>query len=379
MIAAPGQGFSRVRAAIVGPGGIGRIHAEAIRRAGAQIHAVVARTDAGARTAREQFGAERGTTDLSAVLSDPDVDVVHVCTPNALHFPMARAVLSAGKHIILEKPLTLTVAEGRELLRLAETSGRVHAVGFNNRFYPLVQEVRERVRRGDLGDVIAVRAAVLEDGLLHADDWNWRLDPQIGGPSVALSTIGCHLIDLVTFMVGDAISEVCADLRTVHPRRIGPDGRRAVEVDGQEVAHLMVRFRQGCRGALAMSQASAGRRYEYSVEVDGTQQALTWAAPDCNELWVGTRGSPNQIVVRDPALITEGARDYLTYGPAFREGFGETFLQFIAHVYTAVVDGDPPPLGAARYPTFSDGLAALCVHAAALASGHSGRWEEVGY
>ena len=160
---------------------------------------------------------------------------------------------------------------------------------------------------------------------------------------------------------------------------IGPDGRRAVEVDGQEVAHLLVRFRQGCRGALAMSQASAGRRYEYSVEVDGTQQALTWAAPDCNELWVGTRGSPNQIVVRDPALITEGARDYLTYGPAFREGFGETFLQFIAHVYTAIVDGDPPPLVAARYPTFSDGLAALCVHAAALASGHSGRWEEVGY
>ena len=147
MIAAPWQRVSRVRAAIVGPGGIGRIHAEAIRRAGAQIHAVVARTDAGARTAREQFGAERGTTDLSAVLSDPDVDVVHVCTPNALHFPMARAVLSAGKHIILEKPLTLTVAEGRELLRLAETSGRIHAVGFNNRFYPLVQEVRERVRR----------------------------------------------------------------------------------------------------------------------------------------------------------------------------------------------------------------------------------------
>jgi len=115
------------------------------------------------------------------------------------------------------------------------------------------------------------------------------------------------------------------------------------------------------------------------VELDGTQQALAWKAPDCNELWVGMRGSHNQIVVRDPDLITERAKGYLTYGPAFREGFAETFLQFMTHVYTAIIDGNPPPRDAATYPTFHDGLEALCVHGAALTSGHSGRWETVAY
>ncbi len=368
-----------VRAAIVGPGLIGRIHAEAIQRVGAGVRAVVGRTEATAAAMRDEVGAERATADLSLVLADPDVDVVHICTPNIYHYPMARAALEAGKHVVLEKPLTMTVAEGREILRLAEASGLVHAVCFNNRFYPLVQEIHARVRRGDLGEVLSVRASVLEDGLLEPADWNWRLDPSLGGPSVALSTIGCHLIDLVTFMVGDAVAEVCADLKTVHPRRMGTDGHREVEVDGQEIAHLLVRFRTGCRGLLAVSQASAGRRYDYTIEVDGTRQALAWRAPDSNELWIGHRGAPNQIVVRDPALLTDRARAYIGYSAAFREGFAETFRQFVAHVYEAIAAIEPPPPTDAVYPSFHDGVAALCVHAAALASSRSGRWEEVAY
>jgi predicted dehydrogenase len=367
----------QVRAAVVGPGVIGRVHADAIRRVGASVRVVVARSASGAAEVREQFGAERVTTDFALVLSDPEIDVVHICTPNVLHFPMARAALAAGKHVVLEKPLTLTVQEGRDLLRMAEASGRVHAVCFNTRFYPLVQEIHERVRRGDLGDLVSARASVLEDGLLEASDWNWRLDPELGGPSVALSTIGCHLIDLITFMVGDTISEVSADLRTVHPRRRGPTGDREVEVDGQEMAHLMVRFSRGARGLLAISQASAGRRYDYSVQLDGTRQALAWQAPDSNELWIGKRGSPNQIVLRDSALLTPRGREYMEYGAGAREGFGETFKQLVTHAYAAVAGNAPPASGDAMYPTFHDGLAALCVHAAALESGRSGRWEEV--
>jgi predicted dehydrogenase len=293
---------------------------------------------------------------------------------------MASAALSAGKHVVLEKPFTTDVPDGRELLDLAEKSGRIHAICFNTRFYPLVQEVHERVNRGDLGDVLAVRASVLEDGLLYASDWNWRLDPKLGGPSVALSTIGCHLIDLVSFMLGDAVSEVCADLRTVHHHRRmdSPDGRE-VDVDGQEIAHLLVRFERGCRGLLAASHAAAGRRLDFSVQLDGTKQALTWCAPDSNELWVGHRDAPNQIILRDPALISGRARGYVSEGPGFREGFPETFAQLVRHVYAAIVNGESPDPAEAMYPTFHDGLAALCVHSAALNSAHSGGWEKVTY
>jgi predicted dehydrogenase len=281
---------------------------------------------------------------------------------------------------VLEKPLTIAVAEGHEILRRGEASGRVHAVCFNNRFYPLVQEIHARVRRGDLGEILSVRASVLEDGLLQPTDWNWRLDPSLGGSSVALSTVGCHLLDLVTFVVGDTVTEVCADLRTVHRRRqIGTAGRREVEVDGQEIAHLLLRFRNGCRGVLAASQASAGRRYDYAVEVDGSREALAWRAPDSNELWLGHRDAPNQIILRDPALLTDRARAYMGYGAGFREGFAETFRQLVMHIYGAIAAGGPPPPAEAAYPTFHDGVAALCVHAAALASSLSGRWEDVVY
>ena len=372
--------FDELGAAVVGPGFIGRIHAEAIRRVGARVRIVVARTEGGAAEARDQCGAERATTDYAQALSDPEVDVVHICTPNSLHFSMATAAISAGKHVVLEKPLTITSTEGKKLVREAEASGLIHAICFNNRFYPMVQEIHEQVGRGDLGNVISVRASVLEDGLLYPSDWNWRLDPSLGGPSVALSTIGCHLIDLVSFMVGDVVSEVCADLNTVHPRRQpSSDLDRDVEVDGQEIAHLLVRFRKGYPGLLAVSQVAAGRRLEFSVEVDGTRRALAWEVPDPNELWVGNRDSPNQIIQRDSTLISERARGYTSYAPTFREGFVDGFKQLVAHVYTAIVDRTARAAGEALYPTFYDGLVALQVHEAALASAKSGRWEEVAY
>ena len=364
-----------VGAAIVGPGIIGDVHAQAVRRVGANIRAVVARTDAGARMAQERYNAEIGTVDLSQALSDPNVHVVHICTPNALHYAMAAAAVAASKHVILEKPFTITVAEGLDLLERAEGSGRVHAICFNTRFYPLVQEAHERIRRGDLGEVFALRASILDDGLLLAEDWNWRLDPELGGPSVALSTIGCHLIDLVSFVVGDTVSEVCADLRTVHPLR--RNGGRETELDAQEVAHLMVRFARGCRGVLGVSMAAAGRRLSVSMEIDGTRQAMAWEAPDSNQLWIGCRQTPNQIIMRDPALISDRAREYVSADAGWREGFAETFYQLVGHVYADVLRGEPGDRAWATYPTFRDGLAALRVHQAALDSARLGGWQKV--
>jgi predicted dehydrogenase len=191
--------------------------------------------------------------------------VLHVCTPDNLHFPITREALRMGKHVVCEKPLAMSTAESAEMLRLARAAGRVHAVCFNNRFYPLVREARARVARADLGRVFGLRAFILEDSLLSASAYDWRLDRRQGGDSCAMATIGCHLVDLVAYVLGSEVTSVCADFTTVHPVRHRPAARangsgardlEDVSIDAEEAASLLVRFASGAHGALGVSQAT---------------------------------------------------------------------------------------------------------------------------
>src|SRR2546426_1924824 len=309
---------ARVGVGVVGVGTIGRFHLEAARRAGAEVVAVAASRPERASALAAELGV-RATADYRELLADPAVDVVHVCTPNNLHFPITREALQAGKHVVCEKPLAMTAAESARMLRLARTAGRVHAVCFNNRFYPLVREARARIARADLGRVFGVRAFILEDSLLSASAYEWRLDPRQGGDSCAMATIGCHLVDLVGYVLGSEVTSVCADFTTVHPVRRRPAARtngsgardlEEVPIEAEEAASLLVRFASAAHGALGVSRASAGRRYKISLEVDGTEAALRWDSERSNELWIGHDDRANELLLRDPALMTEQARPY---------------------------------------------------------------------
>ena len=180
------------------------------------------------------------------MLDDPAVDVVHLTTPNHLHFDQARAALAAGKHVVCEKPLAMTAAETGELLRLAEQSGLVHAVNFNIRFYPQCQEARARVRAGEIGDVRLITGGYLQDWLLLDTDWNWRLDPAAGGALRAVGDIGSHWLDLVQFITGRHVEAVLADLTTFIPVRRQPTG--PVETFSTAAAEDTVDTRDGDRG-----------------------------------------------------------------------------------------------------------------------------------
>lgn len=373
---------------IIGLGTIGRFHLEAARRVGARIVAVAGRTvDRGAALAQE-FDIS-ATGDYRQLLKDPSVDVVHICTPNHLHYPMAREALLAGKHVICEKPLALTSTQSVELLDLAERSGLVHAVGFNNRFYPLVREAQARIARGDLGRPLAVRGFILEDSLLAEAAYGWRLDPAIGGESCAMSTIGCHLIDLVTFVLGVPITAVCADFTTVYPARRssiypqGADGgqdhlHENVPITPEEVANLLVQFSSGAKGVLGVSQVSAGRRYRISLEIDGTARALAWDSESPNQLWVGHDGHPNEITLRDPRLMSDAARPYTAYAGAYQEAFADTWKMMLRCVYRRIERTSPgDTVGNADFPTFADGHAALLVHEAVMESARSRSWVNV--
>jgi predicted dehydrogenase len=298
---------------------------------------------------------------------------------------MARDALAAGKHVICEKPLTLTADESRELAELAERSGQVSAVGFNNRFYPLVQEMRHRVAARQEGRLFGVRGQILEDSLLFDTDYEWRLDPVRGGESNAMATIGGHLIDLVTHVLGSPIVEVCAAFTTVHPTRrrartsegINRIRMEDLPINSEEQASVLVRSANGVAGTLDLSRAAAGRRYRISLDVDGTAEALAWNSESPNQLWIGHRGRPNEILLRDPDLLSAPARPHASYLGAYTEGFADTMKQMVANVYSRIL---APATGAGTpsvFATFADGHRAMLVHEAVLTSAREHRWVAV--
>ena len=315
------------------------------------------------------------------------MDVVHLTTPNDLHYAQAKQALAAGKHVVCEKPLAMTSEQSEELVELAERSGLVHCTNFNIRFYPIVQEARERVQAGEVGAVWNVHGGYLQDWLATPEDWNWRLEPERGGDLRAVGDIGSHWLDLAQFLTGARIVEVFADLATTIPVRRRPVGEvetfsSAADVERvdapmstEDLAHVLVRFEGGARGSCVLSQVSFGRKNSLRIEVDGSQGTLAWDAERHEELWLGSREHGNEVLQRNAPLMHQAAaaRTQLPVGHA--EGFADTFRELYRAVYADVAQGAPS--SEPDYPTFRDGHVENVVCDAVARSNRNGRWVEV--
>jgi predicted dehydrogenase len=373
--------IDELRAGVVGTGFIGAVHVDALRRLGVEVTGVVGSTPARAEAKRLAPAYES----YEALLDDERVDVVHLTTPNHLHYPQVKAALEAGKHVVCEKPLALTATETQELLALAEQSGLVHCTNFNIRFYPQVQEARARVRSGDVGDVWNVHGGYLQDWLLFPTDWNWRLEPEKGGELRAVADIGSHWLDLVQFVTGLEVEQVFADLATTIPVRHRPvsqvetfadagDVERVdVPMSTEDLGHILVRFRGGARGSCVISQVSAGRKNAISFEVDGSQGSLAWRGEQPEELWLGHRDEPNGTLLRSPALMAASAAATTHLPAGHAEGFADTFRELYRAVYRAVAAGEPGD----DYPTFRAGHVENVLGEAVALSNTDQRWVEV--
>ena len=376
-----------VGAAVIGSGFIGTVHIEGLRRIGVTVHGLLGSSPdrAGARAAA--LGVQGAYASLDELLDDDRVEVVHVTSPNHLHHPQVRQILAAGRHVVCEKPLAMTSEQSAELVALAAASGRVAAGNFNIRFSPLNQHVREVVRGGGLGDVRLVTGHYFQDWLLFDTDWNWRLEPEHGGPLRAVGDIGSHWLDLTSFVTGQRVTAVMADLATFIPVRRQPTGPvetfstdRAAEtvereIRTEDVATILLRFENGARGAVAISQLSAGRKNSLQYEIDGSSAAAAWDSETPDHLWLGHRDRPNEILLRNPALMGEAGRAAARLPAGHVEGFGDTFPALFRAVYADVVAGrmsEAPP-----YATFSDGHDEMLVGDAVLRSAREGRWVEV--
>ena len=375
---------------IAGTGFIGPAHVEGLRRNGIQVLGLAEETEEKARQKAAELGIPRCFSSLEALLADPDIDIVHLATPNHLHFPHARAALMAGKHVICEKPLAMTTTESAELVRLAAEKKLVNAVNFNLRMYPLSWQARSLVQDGELGDLFILQGSYLQDWLLFPTDWNWRLEPGLGGTVRAVGDIGSHWLDLLTFITGLHVDEVYADFKTFHPIRKKP--ARPLEtftgkvlqpsdfidqpIHTEDYASVLLHYENGIRGVLTVSQVSAGRKNRLFYEINGSKSSLSWDSERPNELWIGQRTGPNQTLLKDPSLLSPAARSVSSYPGGHNEGFPDTFKQLYAKVYAYIFAGDFDK--APDFPTFADGHYEMQLCEAILKSAQEHSWVKVG-
>jgi predicted dehydrogenase len=358
-----------IKTAIIGTGFMGRVHLEAARRLGGVEPVLLS-----------HVGFEQA-------LADPSLQAVHICTPNAYHFPMAQAALLAGKHVLCEKPLATSSADAARLAAIAASRRLRNATCQNLRYYPQVQQMRAMCQDGELGEILVVQGTYSQDWLLFDTDWNWRIDPQDAGPSRALADIGSHWCDMVEHVTGLRIQSLCADLQTFHKTRkrpkfavetfagkmLAPSDYEQVPIESEDFAAVIFRLGERARGAYTASQVSAGRKNRLSVEIYGSQGSVAWDQERPDELWIGQRNEPNRISVKDPSLLRAAARGFADLPGGHSEGYNDTFKQVFRRFYRSIEDPSAEP----DYPQFTDGLRQLRILDAELTSNREHRWVDV--
>ncbi|WP_062464195.1 Gfo/Idh/MocA family protein [Demequina soli] len=353
----------RIRSAIIGAGFIGQVHARAVRAAGGEVAWISAASQGEADAAGERTFAQRATADWREALADPEVDVVHVCTPNHLHVEIAAAAIEAGKHVICEKPLAPDAGDAARLVEMAAEAGVVTAVPFVYRFYPTVRDARARVGRGDLGDVRLIHGSYLQDWLSRPGDGNWRVDPKQGGASRAFGDIGVHWCDLAEFVTGQRISRVAARSFAID-RPAGP----SLTEDG---ATVMFETDGGVVGSVVISQVSPGRKNRLWLSVEGAEASAQFDQENPDSLWLGSRGA-NSVVIRGTEGTAPAAERYNIVPVGHPMGYQDCFTGFVGDVYAAVggdqVDG---------LPTFADGHRAAVLTKAFMEAASTQDWIEV--
>jgi predicted dehydrogenase len=376
-----------IKTAIFGTGFMGRVHLEGVRRVeGVECAAVVGRNADAARKLADAFSIAKIAVDYTEVLRDPTIEAVHICTPNAQHYAMAKHAVLAGKHVLCEKPLTTTVAEAEELVALARRHGVRNCVCHNLRYYPMVQQMRRMREGGDLGEILVVQGTYSQDWLLYDTDWNWRVEAKAAGASRCMGDIGSHYFDMAEHVSGLRVTSLCADLQTFHRTRkkpkhsvetfanklAGPDDYEEIQVETEDFGAVVFRMGSHTRGAMTASQISAGRKNRFSIEIYGTKASVAWDQERPDELWSGRRNEANQIFIKDPALLQTEARTYADLPGGHSEGYDDTFKQVFRRFYRSIATS-----GTAEYPQFTDGLRQMVILDAVLQSNRKRGWIDV--
>jgi predicted dehydrogenase len=376
---------------LIGPGFVGAHHIDAVRRLGdVEVVAIAGSSQASAEKKAREYKVDRAYGDFHALIADPDVHVIHNTTPNHLHLPVILAALAAGKHVVSDKPLAVNPEDGRTMLEAALKAKVVHAVTFNYRGNPLVQQARLMIAGGDAGDVSFVHGGYLQDWMTDPNVYSWRSDPLKGGTSSALGDIGSHWCDLAEHVSGLKIDSVLADITTVIPVRYsagasaeafsGKAGgeRTPVNVGAEDLASILLRFENGAKGSFSVGQVLPGHKNDLQLEVNGKKLSLKWRQEEQNELWIGHHDKPNCTMAKDPSLVLKQVQPYVHLPGGHQESWADAFFNLIRDAYEWVRAGGAPEAKPALLPTFADGYRSACLVDAMLKSAAAGSvWTKV--
>ncbi|WP_341862089.1 Gfo/Idh/MocA family oxidoreductase [Gymnodinialimonas sp. 57CJ19] len=375
--------FSGIGAAVVGTGFIGTVHTQALRRLGVQVRGVLGSSASRGADRAAEMGVAKAYGDLDELLADDGVDVVHVTSPNHAHYAQVLAILRAGKHVICEKPLAMTSAESAEMVKVARASGKVAAVCYNIRFYPLNQQAHGMVAAGDLGDIRFVSGHYHQDWLAKDTDWNWRLVADEGGKLRSVGDIGTHWIDLTSFVTGLKAEAVMAELATFIPERQKPTGpvatfssaagaTESVPIATDDAAMIVIRYPGGARGVMSTSQVNMGRKNSLQWDVAGAKASAAWDSETPDHLFIGHRDRANETLMRDFTLMNDAGVAAAALPPGHVEGFADSFFNFFRAVYADVEAGGRQENS--TWATFEDGHYEMRFCDAVVLSAREERW-----
>jgi predicted dehydrogenase len=380
--------MKKIKTAIVGTGFMGKVHTENVRRLGyVEVAAVVGSRPETAQKFAESFDIPFATSNLKDVLDNKEIAAVHICTPNVDHCPMSLAAIEAGKAVLCEKPLTMTADEARKLVSAAKAKNAVTCVQHNLRYYPVVQQIRQMIAHGDLGEILVVQGTYSQDWLLYDTDWNWRLEAKFNGKLRVMGDIGSHWMDMIQHLTGLSITEVCADLTIFHKTRkkpkgsvetfsgkkLSPNDYESFPIDTEDFGMVMLHLGERARGAFTVSQVSAGSKNHFAFEIFGTKAGVAWNQEQPDTLWIGHRNDPNQLIIKDASLFYPQAAGFADLPGGHSEGYDDSHKQIFKRFYAKIADPSAP----SDFPTFEDGLKGMILLERVAESSEKRAWLKV--
>jgi len=376
-----------LRAGIIGVGFIGAVHAEQLRRLG-NVEVVALADEVDAEIKAGALFVPGAYSSYKEMIDKENLDCIHICTPNNTHFEIAMYALEHGVNVVCEKPMTTTAEEADKLLAFAKEKGLIHAMNFNCRFYPMVYQMREMAKSGQIGDVYTIHGGYLQDWLYLDTDYSWRLEPELSGESRAFADIGSHWVDLVEFVTGLKVTEVLADFETFHKTRkkpkvaidtysgmaLRPEDYDTVPITTEDYATVLFHLSNGAHACCNISQVFAGRKNQMIVAIAGSKCSLYWDSELSNEVWIGRRECDNGQLVKDPSILAAGTKSVISYPGGHVEGFADTFKQNFKQIYLAIEAGSADNLD---FADFGAGAREMNLCAKILQSARERRWVEV--
>jgi predicted dehydrogenase len=379
-----------INVAVIGTGYIGPLHIEALSRInGVTVRGVMDANPDLARKTAERYNIERIYADFAEILADSSIHVIHTCTPNRLHFEMNKAAIEAGKHILSEKPLAMTLEQARELTESAERKGTVTGINFCYRYYPVVLEMALRIRRGDAGNVRMATGSWFQDWLSWPTDYTWRLQRSESGDSNIAADLGSHWFDLVQFATGMRVTEVMADFATLIPVRRRPHRQvlafekvsdvpfDEVKIELEDYSAILFRLSNGAPGSFTTSQTTIGRKSDTEFQIYGSTSSYAWNHKRSNELWIGHRDAPNETLIESPVLQDPATASYASLPTGHPLGYHDAILNLMRDFYDVVKAGGKEPERALPRPTFRTGYEEARILKAVVESNRNRAWAKV--